>query len=219
MVELAQLNRDRPQRLRDALHSVYDGAVYLEPLGAKPTDTFHIVGNRLVRDILAPQHAAPQGITDYHQSEPSVPVGRIHLYGHLLILGDLLDIPHTLQVTADRLFVHAVLRGQLFQRLLALHIVRYHLGFISANPSVKTASTGLAFIPLRAASHAIADHIRRPTKKALGCPEKLGLQKEKRMKTLKDSVSTRTKVKVIRAIESGIRMQSVAETMGLSQRQ
>ena len=36
------------------------------------------------------------------------------------------------------------------------------------------------------------------------------------MKKLKESVSTRTKVKVIRAIESGIRMQSVAETMGLS---
>ena len=36
------------------------------------------------------------------------------------------------------------------------------------------------------------------------------------MKKLKESVSTRTKVKVIRAIESGIRMQSVAETLGLS---
>ena len=36
------------------------------------------------------------------------------------------------------------------------------------------------------------------------------------MKKLKESVSTRTKVKVIRAIESGIRMQSVAETVGLS---
>ena len=36
------------------------------------------------------------------------------------------------------------------------------------------------------------------------------------MKKLKESGSTRTTVKVIRAIESGIRMQSAAETMVLS---
>ena len=47
-------------RVQEALHSVYDRAVYPEPLGTQPTDTFHIVGDRLVRDVLAPQHAAPR---------------------------------------------------------------------------------------------------------------------------------------------------------------
>ena len=50
----------------------------------------------------------------------------------------------------------------------------------------------------------------------VGVSRKTWTPKGKRMKKLKESVSTRTKVKVIRAIESGIRMQSVAETMGLS---
>ena len=36
------------------------------------------------------------------------------------------------------------------------------------------------------------------------------------MQELKRTVSTQMKIKVIRAIESGIRMQTVAETMGLS---
>ena len=36
------------------------------------------------------------------------------------------------------------------------------------------------------------------------------------MPELKRAVSTQVKIKVIRAIESGIRMQTVAETMGLS---
>ena len=36
------------------------------------------------------------------------------------------------------------------------------------------------------------------------------------MKKIKESINTLTKVKMIRAIESRVRMQSVAETMGLS---
>ena len=36
------------------------------------------------------------------------------------------------------------------------------------------------------------------------------------MPELKRAVSTQVKIKVIRAIESGIRMQTVADTMGLS---
>lgn len=36
------------------------------------------------------------------------------------------------------------------------------------------------------------------------------------MQELKSAVSTLTKIKVVRAIESGIRMETVAETMGLS---
>ena len=40
----------------------------------------------------------------------------------------------------------------------------------------------------------------------MGCSEKkLGVPEEKRMKTLKEPVSTRTKAKVIRTIESGFR--------------
>ena len=39
------------------------------------------------------------------------------------------------------------------------------------------------------------------------------------MQELKSAVSTQTKVKVIRALESGIRQQSIADTMGLSREQ
>lgn len=36
------------------------------------------------------------------------------------------------------------------------------------------------------------------------------------MPELKSAISTQMKIKIIRAIESGIRMQTVAETMGLT---
>ena len=73
---------------------------------------------------------------------------------------------HALQVTADRLLVDAILEGKLTQRLLALYIVGYYLGFIAANAAIKSAAAVLAFIPLSSASQAIVNHIRRATKKA-----------------------------------------------------
>ena len=77
---------------------------------------------------------------------------------------------HTLQVAANGFLVDTILEGKLTQRLLALYIVGYYLGFIAANTAVKTAATVLAFIPLSAASQAIVDHIRRATKKAFFLP-------------------------------------------------
>ena len=81
------------------------------------------------------------------------------MYAHMLVLGDLLDMMHTLQITPDGFLVHAILEGKLTQRLLALYIVGYYLGFIAANTTVKPAATVLAFIPLRPASQTIVDHI------------------------------------------------------------
>ena len=57
-------------------------------------------------------------------------------------------------------------RGQLFQRLLALHIVRYHLGLIATSTAQKLPPAGLAFIQLFSASHAVTDHLGRPAEKA-----------------------------------------------------
>ena len=72
-----------------------------------------------------------------------MPIGRVHLDGHLLVFGYLLDMPHPLKITADGFLVDAILVSKLTQRLLALNIVRYYLGFIAANTAVKTASAVL----------------------------------------------------------------------------
>lgn len=111
-------------------------------------------------DIFTPQNPAPCGIADDHQSEPTPPIGRIHLDAHLLVFGYLQDMMHALQIAADGLLVDTILEGKLTQCLLALHIVCYYLGFIPANAAVKTATTVLTFIPLRSTSQAIVDHIR-----------------------------------------------------------
>ena len=45
----------------------------------------------------------------------------------MLILGYLLDIPHTLQIPPYGFLVYAILKGKLIKRLLALYIVCYNL--------------------------------------------------------------------------------------------
>ena len=62
-------------------------------------------------------------------------------------------------IPADSLLVDTVLDSKLRQCLLALHIIGYHLCFVTADTAVKTASAVITFIPLRAASQAIPDHI------------------------------------------------------------
>lgn len=66
---------------------------------------------------------------------------------------------HRFKIPSDSLLIYAILESNLAQGLLALHIDRFYLVLISANATVKTASTVLAFIPLSAASQAIPDHI------------------------------------------------------------
>ena len=117
-------------------------------------------------DVFVPQDIAAQGVPDDHQSEESAPVGGVHLNGHILVLRYLVDMKHALQIPADGLLVDSVLDGKLLQCLLALHIVGYDPDFIPADTTVKTASAVLAFVPLRAASQTIPDHIRGPTEKA-----------------------------------------------------
>ena len=73
---------------------------------------------------------------------------------------------HTLQITPDGFLVHAILEGKLTQRLLALYIVGYYLGFIAADAAYKLPPAVLTFIQMFAASQAIPDHILRPAKKA-----------------------------------------------------
>ena len=119
-----------------------------------------------MRDILTPENPASCGITDGHQTEPTSPIGRIHLYADMLVLGYLLNMVHTFQIPADGLLIHTILEGKLTQRLLALYIVGYYLGFIAANTAIKTAATVLAFIPLSSPSQAIVDHIGRAAEKA-----------------------------------------------------
>ena len=70
-----------------------------------------------------------------------------------------MDITHALQIPADSLLVDTVFDSKLRQCLLALHIIGYNLSLIPADTSVKTASAVITFIPLRAASQAIPDHI------------------------------------------------------------
>ena len=78
-------------------------------------------------NILSPQDSSSNGITYYHQTEPLTPIGRVHLNGHLFILGYLLDMMHALQVATDGFLVDTILEGKLTQRLLALYIVGYYL--------------------------------------------------------------------------------------------
>jgi hypothetical protein len=84
----------------------------------------------------------------------------------MLILGYLLDIPHSLQITAYGFLVYTILKGKLLQRLLALYIIGYNLGFVSANTAYKLPSAVLAFIQMLTASQAIPDHILRAAEKA-----------------------------------------------------
>ncbi|MBR1487361.1 MAG: hypothetical protein IJ603_00520, partial [Bacteroidales bacterium] len=81
-------------------------------------------------------------------------------------LGYLLNMAHAFQIPANGLLVHTILEGKLTQRLLALYIVGYYLGFIAANTAYKLPPAVLAFIQMLAASQAIPDHILRPAKKA-----------------------------------------------------
>lgn len=87
------------------------------------------------------------------------PIGRVHLYCHMLVLGYLLDIPHTSKVPRNRLARDLILLGKLFHCLLAFDIIGDNLGFVTTLSTVKAASTVLTFVPLDAASQAIVDHI------------------------------------------------------------
>ena len=150
LVELAQLYRNESQCFSQPLTPVYHCSVYLEAVGLQPVDTLHVIPNRLVRDILTPQHTTSQDIADYHQSEMPTPVGRVHLNRDLLVLRYFLDVPHTLQVTANRPLTHAIPQGELSKRLLALDVVCYNLGVVTANTSFKTATADFALITLSA---------------------------------------------------------------------
>ena len=65
---------------------------------------------------------------------------------------------HPKQVTADGLFVHAILQGKLLQSLLALDIVGYNLGFVSTTTTQKLSLTGLASIQLFPTSDTVANY-------------------------------------------------------------
>ena len=123
-----------------------------------------------VSNIFAPQYLLPQGVLYDHQTEVSPPVGGVHLYDNLFILGYLLHIPHPLQVPGYGLAGYAVLNGKLFSSLLALDIVCDNLGFVSAFSPEELPSAILAFIQLRSASQAIPDHIFRAAEKAFILP-------------------------------------------------
>ena len=159
LVELAHLYAERLQSLWQPFHPVYHHAVYPEPVASQPVNSLHILGDGFMADIFVPQDIATQGITDHHQPEVPTPVGGIHLNGHIFILCYLMNITHALQIPADSLLVDTVLDSKLRQCLLALHIIGYHLCFVTADTAVKTASAVITFIPLRAASQAIPDHI------------------------------------------------------------
>ena len=54
LVELAVLDRIRPQRFRQAAQAVYDHTVYPEAMLLEPVHALQIVRCRLVSDMLAP---------------------------------------------------------------------------------------------------------------------------------------------------------------------
>ena len=77
----------------------------------------------------------------------------------MLVLGDLLDIPHSLEGPTDGAVANPILQLKLCYCLLPFYVIRDYLLFIKATTSHELPSTGLAFIQLLAASHAIPDHI------------------------------------------------------------
>ena len=141
------------------IHTITNDTVYLEPLLPEPLYSIQIIGNRLMRDIPPPQDLLAQRVLDYHQPEVTSPIGRVHLYYHMLVLGYLLDIPHTSKVPRNRLARDLILLSKLFHRLLALDIISDNLSFVATLATVKTASAVLTFVPLDAASQTIVDHI------------------------------------------------------------
>ena len=109
---------------------------------------------------------SPESILDNHKTKVPAPICGIHLYGYILVLCDLMDIPHTFQIPAYGLFADAVLGRKLFQRLFALYIVADNLSFIAPYSAIKTTAAVLAFISLSTASQTVPDHIFRPAEKA-----------------------------------------------------
>ena len=108
---------------------------------------------------------SPESILDNHKTKVPAPICGIHLYGYILVLCDLMDIPHTFQIPAYGLFADAVLGRKLFQRLFALYIVADNLSFIAPYSAIKTTAAVLAFISLSTTSQTVPDHIFRPAKK------------------------------------------------------
>ena len=105
-----------------------------------------------MRHIFPPQDLLPQGVLYGHQAEAPAPIGRVHLDDDLLVPGHLPDIAHTFEVTPYGLGGHPVLPGKLLARLLALDVIRYHLGLVAAFTASELLPAVLAFVHLYAAS-------------------------------------------------------------------
>ena len=115
-----------------------------------------------------PTRIAPEaaGAMVRHKTKIPAPICCIHLYGYILVLCNLTDIPHAFQIPADSFFADTILGCELSQSLFAFYIVTDNLGFISPDTTIKTTATVLTFITLGAPSQTVPDHIFRSAEKA-----------------------------------------------------
>jgi hypothetical protein len=75
-------------------------------------------------DILSPENLVSQGVLDDHQSKTTPPIGSIHLYYHVPVLGYLLYMTHGGKISADGFGRNSISLGQLSAGLLPFHVIR-----------------------------------------------------------------------------------------------
>lgn len=71
--------------LEKSFHPIAHSAIDPEAMRAEPSNAIHVVSNRLVTDVFAPQDLVAQDILYYHQAKVAPPVCSVHQDGHILV--------------------------------------------------------------------------------------------------------------------------------------
>ena len=122
LVELAHLDGVWSEGLKKPAYAVTDNAIDNKSILPEPSNSLHIVGNRLVPDELVPEDLVAESILDDQQAKIATPIGRIHVDDHILVPGNDTDRPHGLQTTPYRTLVNAITAGKLGKGLLAFNV-------------------------------------------------------------------------------------------------
>ena len=148
LVELAHLDGIAGQDVKKSTHAVTDDAIDDKSILPEPSNSLHIVGNRLMTDKLVPEYLVAESILDDQQAKITTPIGSIHVHYYILVFGNDTYMAHRLEPPPYRTLVHPVLLCQLRYGLLPINILRLYTLIIKPFDGNKLTTAVLAFIAL-----------------------------------------------------------------------
>ena len=99
-------------------------------------------------DKLVPEYLVAESILDDQQAEMAPPIGCVHVYYNVFVLGDDTHMTHRLEPAPYRTLVYPVLLCQLGYGLLAVNIFRLQTLIVKPFATDELLATTAAFVKL-----------------------------------------------------------------------